>query len=691
MLKNYLFIYLLLPILLISKFGKALESPWSGIQEAKVRLISPLSNTNSSNEIVVGLEYVLKKGWKTYWKSPGAGGFPQEIDYSASQNISDITLKWPTPTKFSILGLKSLGYQDQVVFPIKIRLVDTLKPAEIDLKIQFLICKDICIPGSANIKLLIPFGKKATITKHANVLEKYISLSPIEHTNHLDINIINSILYKNKNDIIFDIEIEKKDPFINPKIYIHNNQGLPVVEPIITFNKVKKKLNAKYLYKDTNINLSNSKVIIHISDLPLVYENSFFLDLSGENINSYFNYNFLTFFIIALLAGLILNIMPCVLPILSIKIVSTLKYLEKDSSLVRKGFIINSFGIIVSYLILGFILVIIKNSGQGISWGMQFQQPYYLMIISIILLFFSLNLFGLFDISLPNFINKLSLKSKNDNWYVSDFFNGFFATVMATPCSAPFVGTAITFAFTQESSILLLIFGFMGLGMALPYISIALFPSIIKIFPKPGQWTIWVRYFMAVLLFLTLIWITNILSNHFNFSFIVISIVVALLIVILLFIINKNLLSKKTSFTIIFFISLTYLLLPIILDEKKIKIITNSNWVEFNTTNLNNLIDDNKIVFVDITADWCVTCQYNKQNVVYKNEIQELFDKYNVIQMQGDWSLPNENIRKFLDNYNRFGIPFNILYGPNVKNGIILSELLSKKELKDAINNVVQE
>ena len=242
-----LFSSILVSLLLLPNIGKSLETSWEGINEAKIRIISPFSNTNSSNHFIVGLEYKLENNWKTYWKSPGAGGFPQEITYKNSLNIRNIEILWPTPKPFSILGLRSLGYENRVVFPIKFEIIDKLKPVKLNLKVHFLTCKDICIPVDVNLKLIIPFGEIAELTEHANLIEKYISLSPLRKIDDFDFNINRAKFFINANDALLELQIEKKHPFKNPKIYIDNNR----IEDAISI------LN-RYSSDETNFNLKNT-------------------------------------------------------------------------------------------------------------------------------------------------------------------------------------------------------------------------------------------------------------------------------------------------------------------------------------------------------------------------------------------------------------------------------------------------
>ena len=686
MIQRILVTFFLLP-LFFSISANCIESEWQSTEKAKLRIISPYLNTSSNQEITLGLEYKLEEGWKTYWKSHGAGGFPQTIDYSESINVNKLKVLWPTPQSFSILGLNSLGYENKVIFPMIINISDLNQPTVLNLKIHFLVCKDICIPGDVILSLVIPNGKEQIFSKHINSIEKYISLSPIKDEKSLDINIQNPIFYYEEKKSIFEFDVIQKNQFINPQIYIDSSIGLPVQKPKIKFDESLKKLTATFFYKDTIIDLDKNDIIIHLADTPLVYEEKVKFQIKDFNNYSNSKDHLIKIIFIAILGGLILNIMPCVLPVLSIKLLSVTRYSGKEKTLIRKGFLSTALGIIVSFLLLGVFLLILKISGQQIGWGIQFQEPLFLMVIALILLLFSFNLIGLFEISLPN----LKILRSSNNTLFSDFVTGFFATLMATPCSAPFVGTVVAFAFTQNALLLMFTFFFMSLGMSLPYLLIAAFPQLVKFLPSPGNWMIWVRRMMSFFLFLTFIWILSILDNHFNKLFIILTILLSVIILISLILNKKNILKKSPTLILISFIIFVYFLSSFNNYFNKNFEISKTDWKDFNQTLIENLINEEKIVFVDITADWCITCQYNKQKVINTKEIKDLFEKFQVVQIKGDWTLPNKEIENFLNSYNKFGIPFNIIYGKNSKEGIIFSELLTKKEIKKALNKLVND
>ena len=654
----------------------ALETDWSVGSESQVRLISPITHNDNQSEIYIGLEYQLQKGWKTYWLSPGDGGFPQEIVSKNSQNIKALEIKWPTPEQFEILGIQSIGYKDQVIFPIKISLEDTTASTLVVFDINYLTCKDICIPGNAHLELNIPSGE-AELTKHFFILEKTLSLLPQESLSVSFLEKVNINIYVDEEFISFQLKAKAKNSFDNPSVYLHTEFGLPVINPNTVLTANSKNLTSDFIF-DKNIIKENK---IDVQFVLADQNRSFVIDqtLTVQNKNIPTNNNYLFILLIAFLGGVILNIMPCVLPVLSIKLLSMLQHLEDPLS-IRRSFIVTSLGIIFSFILLAISFISLRHLGISIGWGMQFQQPIFLMIIGLILAFFSLNLFGLFEIPIPHFMNAKVVSGLQENYYTRDFFNGFFATVMATPCSAPFVGTALTIAFTQSSIMMLSIFIFMGIGMASPYFFVSFFPGSLRFFPKPGSWMIYLKYFMGLLLLGTLLWIGNILLNHFNYYFIYASIFLLLLILFFSYFIRQKKLILLIA-TVIFF---TF---PNFSFFNPVSMKTNSDWLDLTTINLEELKEEN-ILFIDVTADWCATCQFNKINVLNSQSIKEVFEQYNVIKIRGDWTKSNIIIEKFLQEHKKFGIPFNIIYNKENPKGIVLSELLSENEIVEALNKL---
>ena len=657
----------------------ALSSEWAVGETSKLRLISPYSQ-NSSKNITIGLEYQMQPGWKTYWKSPGDGGFAQNISWENSSNISDVKILWPTPIKFEILGLTSLGYQDNVTFPLEIEIENEFQDINLDLHVNYLICKEICIPGDARIFLDIPAGEKKINDNYFDV-EQALSKLPEKDFSRTYLKNINANVLEGENLSTIRLQIESEKIFFNPEIFLHTPFGLPVVQHTISYSANNKLITAEFDFNKKLISEDSFPLEVVLKDVNHNFEHLLSAQITKDISNSTMN-TFIFYILISLLAGLILNVMPCVFPILSIKLMSVFTV---DQGTARVSFLTVALGIVSSFFLLGVCFLVLQYFNFSIAWGMQFQKPYFLIFITLIIFLFMMNMFGQFQINLPQNFSNIAFAGLGNKSFFKDFFNGFFATLMATPCSAPFVGTAITAAFTQNYIIGMSIFLFMGIGMASPYLLIALFPKLVNFLPKPGIWMIYVKYFLGLLLLATVVWLSNILLNFFNIYFLVISLFVLLVITYRRkFPLFKNTITIASIIFIFFSTSLQIFQQHLSSAEEK-------DWVSFFTVDIDQLVAQDKIIFLDITADWCATCQFNKINVLNSDNIIKQFKDNSVTLIRADWTKPNERVNLFLEKYDRFGIPFNAFFSKKFPDGILLSELLSEKEIVNAINKIKYE
>ena len=657
----------------------ALSSEWAVGETSKLRLISPYSQ-NSSKNITIGLEYQMQPGWKTYWKSPGDGGFAQNISWENSSNISDVKILWPTPIKFEILGLTSLGYQDNVTFPLEIEIENEFQDINLDLHVNYLICKEICIPGDARIFLDIPAGEKKINDNYFDV-EQALSKLPEKDFSRTYLKNINANVLEGENLSTIRLQIESEKIFFNPEIFLHTPFGLPVVQHTISYSANNKLITAEFDFNKKLISEDSFPLEVVLKDVNHNFEHLLSAQITKDISNSTMN-TFIFYILISLLAGLILNVMPCVFPILSIKLMSVFTV---DQGTARVSFLTVALGIVSSFFLLGVCFLVLQYFNFSIAWGMQFQKPYFLIFITLIIFLFMMNMFGQFQINLPQNLSNIAFTGLGKKSFFKDFFNGFFATLMATPCSAPFVGTAITAAFTQNYITGMSIFLFMGIGMASPYLLIALFPKLVNFLPKPGIWMIYVKYFLGLLLLATVVWLSNILLNFFNIYFLVISLFVLLVITYRRkFPFFKNTITIASIIFIFFSTSLQIFQQHSSSAEEK-------DWVSFFTVDIDQLVAQDKIIFLDITADWCATCQFNKINVLNSDNIIKQFKENNITLIRADWTKPNERVNLFLEKYDRFGIPFNAFFSKKFPDGILLSELLSEKEIVNAINKIKYE
>mgnify|MGYP001147672692 FL=1 len=366
--------------------------------------------------------------------------------------------------------------------------------------------------------------------------------------------------------------------------------------------------------------------------------------------SNYLNYSsllnpdsILLFLFIAFVGGVILNFMPCVFPVLSLKIYNVLSQQQQNinNKTIKRNFLATILGIIFSFFVLSLITVLLKSLGHSLGWGFQFQSPIFLSFMILILILFSLNLIDFFSIDIPFFFKKFLNKVINFNKKNSEFFQNFllgsFITILSTPCSAPFIGTALGFAFVSSNQVIFLIFFCISLGLSSPYIILATKPQILSFLPKPGLWMKKFKYFLSFLLILTAIWLASVLLIQINA-------------------INN--------------------------DSK------NNNWLNFDTIKLNELVNENNIVFVDITADWCMTCFYNKKTVLDRKKVKNIFEKHDAKKMRGNLTKPNKEINEYINSFGRFGIPVNVIYSPSAPQGILLSEVLTVRNLLSTFESI---
>ncbi|MGN6670604.1 MAG: cytochrome c biogenesis protein CcdA [Candidatus Nucleicultricaceae bacterium] len=390
----------------------------------------------------------------------------------------------------------------------------------------------------------------------------------------------------------------------------------------------------------------------------------------------------------AFIGGLILNFMPCVLPILTLKVM-TFKKISKHSYdfSYRLRFLASFMGIMTSFLFFAVGIISLKAVGGSIGWGMHFQQPLFLTFMAAVMTLFACNLWGFFDIHLPAGMSKginNILGSQKTTYKVlsGDFLSGAFATLLATPCTAPFLGTAIGYSFSKGTPEILMLFIFLGLGFATPYWLGLVLPKNWLKFPKAGAWMTRLTFVLGWGLIATVLWMLWIISKQES---LISSILIG---VLLTLIILSFKMGKKNAYLIAsllagcFAISIIVPDIPQTAEEQKQQEATT-----FDPQKIKESLSQGKIVFVDVHAKWCITCQVNHSLVLNTPEIKKLLESDRVEVISADWTLRDDTIAQFLQDYGRFGIPFNIVFGPKAPDGIVLSEILSGQDVMQALKD----
>ncbi|WP_417835765.1 protein-disulfide reductase DsbD family protein [Thalassospira tepidiphila] len=692
-----------------------MATDWVDEDFASVRLISAQTETSGKQTLRLGLEYELQPDWKIYWRSAGDAGFPPQLDWAGSENVGDANILWPAPHRFSIFGLETFGYKDHIILPIDVAIPDPTQPVAIRLDVDYLVCSDICIPANASFDLDIPVGASTSAgtsiaSNHAHQIEKFVSKVPLRGTGlPIEVTSISSINQGETHSLrlgvrgLDDAGVDIDDILIESDL--RAGFGLPEPQTATTGS------NEDVQYFDLTVmglaedqTLKDQPVTVTVIAGPLSVEQNLVVGDGNAAINTASSagvtagMSFAMIGLFALLGGLILNVMPCVLPVLSIKVMSALKAREQDINRVRIGFLASAAGIITSFWVIAAVLVGIKLAGGTIGWGIQFQQPLFLTVMTIILALFALNMWGLFEISGPdqlgNAANDAITRSESHGHHISsNFLTGMFATLLATPCSAPFLGTAVGFALAGSVFDIFWIFTLLGIGLALPYFAIAIQPRVAHILPKPGRWMNGVKVVLGLALIGTAIWLLGILSVQIGMGG---AIAVGLgLILGGVFIWARKRTSNLrprfafTSLAVLGF--LVALFAPGFSQPPSSPRASSDNgtlvWQAFAPETIDRLVADGKTVVIDVTAEWCVTCQVNKKLVLEKPDVRNALMQDDVVLMQADWTRPDQKIADYLASYGRFGIPFNAVFGPGAPDGILLSELLGVDEVLGALED----
>jgi len=391
-----------------------------------------------------------------------------------------------------------------------------------------------------------------------------------------------------------------------------------------------------------------------------------------------------------------------VLPVLSLKLLSIVKLGGVEARTPRRqrlGLLATAAGIVASFLVLAGGAVALKAAGASVGWGIQFQEPVFLAAMAVVVTLFGANMLGLFEVVLPGRAMDAAARASGagrpeKHGLAGPFLTGAFATLLATPCSAPFVGTALGFALSRGPVEIGAIFAALGLGMALPYLLIAAVPRLARLLPRPGRWMIWVKALLGVALFGTAAWLLSVLAVQVPpTAAVVIAGALAAMAVVLWLRRRGGIAIRRVHTVAATVLALAAVLLPLRFDRSDATTVQAASaipWIRFDRAAIPGLVGEGKVVFVDVTADWCITCQANKKLVIDRDPVAARLKQDGVVAMKADWTKPDAKIADFLGRHGRYGIPFNIVYGPGAPTGIVLPELLTEQAVTGALDQAAK-
>lgn len=625
------------------------------------------------NRIQGLLTVELKPGWKTYWRSPGEGGVAPKISWP--EGVTD-SWSWPVPSRFDISGMTTQGYHDKVTIPI---VLDGVKGDALDGTLTLSTCSNVCLltdyPLHLDFTQPVDAGFRDAFDHAMRSIPGSSGVSSDLTAWLADGNLVITGTTEGKWDnpgIYFDPlvgDILPGEPVIK-----HDGHQLRVTVPVTDeWGDKPTSLEGKALSFVLTNGSKAQQTVMTVGATPAASA----APGTGKMM------------LFALLGGLILNLMPCVLPVMGMKLNSIL-HAGSNKRTIRLRFLATSAGILTSFMLLAAMVTALKLTGASLGWGIQFQNPWFIGLMVAVTFLFALNLFGVFEMLLPS-ATAGRLAATGGAGLGGSFCEGMFATLLATPCSAPFLGTAVAFALGAPLQTLWLIFLMLGVGMSLPWLFVALVPKTAMLLPKPGRWMNTLKVILGLMMLASSLWLATLLNLHLGDT--IGQIVMLVLIVIALTLFTM----KRQTYSPLFWLVVISLSVfggyqlrgllnasPVLATQRVQQTIP---WQPLSEEAIEHALAQGKRVFVDISADWCVTCKVNEHRVLNQPEIIAALSQPDVVALRGDWSQPSALIAAFLEKRNRYAIPFNEVYGPGIPDGEILSPLLDKRTLVTTLNN----
>ena len=657
-------------LLLISFFpAKSFTGSYFDTGESSINLITESYQVNTKDTLLVGIEFKLSPGWHTYWKNPGDSGEGATIKWDLPPGFKASDILWPGPERIPVDPLMTYGYEDKALLLTKIETPEQFSgPVTISAKVNWLTCKHICIPQEGEVDITLMKGSK-TIGKFATKLKEIALTIPKNFPTPSRVTEINEKIF---------LQFEKEGSSnISEAYFFPNEYGLI---SYVKDQKLETNDNSFSLQLDpAEVRVETNK-LEGVLKLKTDETEEFYkldLPLEGASGSPILAMSLLTGIVFAFLGGIILNAMPCVFPILSIKILGFIEQSQGSKEKLIQHGLIFSAGVLTTFLAISWLLIFLRASGEAIGWGYQLQSPWVVSIL--IYLFVAIGIVFMSNIVLGSSLANFGSLAKNRNDLLSSFFTGVLAVIVASPCTAPFMGPALGLALLQPGLKSILIFLALGIGFSLPYLMLSIYPQLLSRLPKPGEWMQTFKQIMAFPMWAAALWLAWVLSAQVNMQS-----------VFAVWLMEKTQSSDRLirRITVLFSLGLMIFsiwLIPLNQDEDSSNLRNEVN--NFSALKLSSLRSEKKAIFVNFTADWCITCKVNEAIALDQDNVKKLLREKDIVYLKADWTRKDPEIASVLARYGRTGVPLYLLFPP-VGAPTILPELLTEDLLLDFLNEI---
>ncbi len=678
-------------------------------------------------QVMVGLQITHAPEWHTYWKNSGDSGQPTELQWTLPAGVSAGEVQWPIPKKIPIGRLANYGYEGTVLLAVPLEVSQLFQPGllaqdlQVKLKAVWLVCRKECIPEQGDFVIKIPLKGSTALSREAFEAAAAAQPRPIANISSGAGGPAGSVTIDGQNLQVavqsLPVELRGKTLEFFPETaeVIHTaaesgkdwtqrwdgavwkatvplsaqRSASPQAMPLVL---VAGEGAQRVGYRTEAPVLGNWAPVAAAVQVPPALQAALNANAAsqlppvladGSQVTG-----LLPALLLALLGGLILNLMPCVFPVLAIKVLGFVDTASRKQQ-VAKG-VAYTAGVVLSFAALGALMLALRAGGEALGWGFQLQSPWVVASLAVLFTLIGLNLAGLFEFAnvLPSSIATVQAKSPR----VDAFLSGVLAVAIASPCTAPFMGASLGFALGLPAWQALAVFAAIGVGMALPYLAASLTPAVARWLPRPGAWMDVFRKFMAFPMFATVAWLLWVLGQQSGIDG---AAALLVLLVALSMVVWSFTLHGRTRTTLATFSIAACALLTLALGKNVVKIAdaepasasaatSSSTWSAWQPGKVDQLLAKNQNVFVDFTAAWCVTCQLNKKTTLGSDEVLADFAAKKVQLLRADWTRRDPAITAALAALGRNGVPVYVLYQPG-KAPVVMSEILSVSDMRSAL------
>jgi len=692
----------------------------------QVQLLLSADTAKPGDTIWAGVDLKMDAGWHIYWKNPGDSGIATTIKWDLPPGVTAGEIQWPLPEKLPPAEVTTYGYENEAVLLVPLTLATNLPLGPLVLKadVAWLECQEQCVPGKANVEATLNVGGENRISADATTLEAWKSKVPQtnahyqfeawwemaanDSTRAFVMSNLASAATKN-------IKLDSVDFFPDASDQFEIQAPTEIISTYsgnISLRKSVKKFSGDWprelsgviVIEDGKLKFGCS-INFLVADKAPTGGTTASIETLSPTLPPQPLWQMLLY---AFIGGLILNLMPCVLPVIALKILGFVSEANSEPRRVRKLGLIYALGVLLSFLALAAIVIGVKTAGHHAGWGMQFGSPVFIVCLTTLVTLVALNLFGVFEVTLGGRALDTAGALASKHGAAGAYFNGVLATILATPCTAPFLGAALGFAFAQSAPVIILVFLTVGLGLASPYILLSWNPAWLKFLPKPGAWMEKFKIAMGFPMLATVVWLFNIAASSYGknvlwLGFFLVVVALAAWIFGEFFqrgrkhktaaaIVTLILLAGGYAFALEKELNWRTAMLPDTSATGSLKESADGiDWQRWRPEAVAAARAAGKPVLVDFTADWCLTCQVNKKTSIEISSVREKLKSMKAVALLGDYTHFPDAITAELNHYNRAGVPLVLVYPKNADaQPIVLPEVLTPGIVLSALDRAAK-